>query len=334
MRPLFDNILGQDKVIKALRHEIQKERLQGTFLFSGPSSVGKKLTAITAIQAILAKSDGATHAKENALRKITANTHPDYLFLTPKENSFITIDEAQAVIKHLRYTPLEASHRFVVINNADMLNLHAANSLLKTLEEPPKHAVIFLLTARPSHLPDTIVSRCRQFLFQPLQPVDQAKILQLTAQQAKLFEFFGDYFTDEAHNTNTVSEKVAQIEEVQKTVLRNLDDMFLKTPNRINLDALWGFGAKAVEEKKASQSLMLLHSLLNDIYLLNSNISADQLLHSDSIDTLAQLREKLKMTQLEHFLYELSKIIQAVRFRNANAKIAVETALHGMEMLA
>lgn len=99
--------------------------------------------------------------------KIAAGAHPDFLMVVPEENQ-IRIEEVRAIDNALSFKAFEGRKKIVIVDDADAMNIAAANAFLKTLEEPPEDSVIILASSRPERIQDTIRSRCSRINFVPL----------------------------------------------------------------------------------------------------------------------------------------------------------------------
>lgn len=112
----------------------------------------------------------------NTCRRILSNSHPDIHIEQPERN-LIRIDAVRKIISFLKYPPIETSYRFVIIDDAHLMNRSAQNALLKTLEEPPANRIIILVTSQPSSLLQTVRSRLRRISFGPLSREHLRKLL-------------------------------------------------------------------------------------------------------------------------------------------------------------
>ncbi len=163
----FNGIMGQERVIAALQKAIDSAHISHAYLFIGPAGVGKFTTALALARAIIISSDaqGEAYWREQV--------HPDFKLITKADNkTLIGIEQITRDIEPwLALKPYRAQRRVVIIQDAHLLSLPAANALLKTLEEPPEYAVI-ILVADEHNLLDTIVSRCQLIKFSSLNERD------------------------------------------------------------------------------------------------------------------------------------------------------------------
>jgi len=175
----LDSVLGQQRAAGWFRSAVARDRLAHALLLTGPDGSGKTLLAIEFAKAILCQSAAAPHGDEcSECRAVTSRSHPDFLFLEAQEGRrFITIEQIRDMSQAFSRRPVRSSRRVAVVRDAERLNEEASNALLKTLEEPPSYAVIFLTTARPKSLLETIRSRCQEIRCSPLPAPVVAEIL-------------------------------------------------------------------------------------------------------------------------------------------------------------
>jgi DNA polymerase III subunit delta' len=136
------------------------------YLLHGPAGTGKRAAARDFAAALLAR--GAPDP-ESTRARVEHGAHPDLTWVAPSgAHEMLRRDVDEAVVSAAARTPFEAAHRVFVLERADTMNDEAANSLLKTLEEPPPYVVLLLLTDRPTQVLPTIGSRCQHVRFDPL----------------------------------------------------------------------------------------------------------------------------------------------------------------------
>jgi DNA polymerase-3 subunit delta' len=158
----FAEVVGQRGAVAALRAHVARTGGQGSTLIVGPEGVGRFLLARCAAAAIL--GDRA---------RVVAGTHPDLLVLTPD----MGIDGVRDAVALLGRRPLQGARQVLLVRDADRLSVEALNALLKTLEEPPGGAAIFLVAEEAAALPETVVSRSRIVRAVPLTEEETAEVL-------------------------------------------------------------------------------------------------------------------------------------------------------------
>lgn len=167
----FSAIQGQVQALQILRQSISHEHVSHGYLFAGPEGVGKKQTALALAQYLncsqpdMAAAESCGHCP--SCIKIQQLEHPDVLMVEPTGTS-IKIEQIRLINAKASLRSYEGKYKIILINDAHLMTTEAANSLLKTLEEPVSDTVFVLVTAQPQQLPVTIISRCQQISFKPL----------------------------------------------------------------------------------------------------------------------------------------------------------------------
>ncbi len=153
---------------QTLQQQIGQNRLPHAMLMHGPQGVGKWQFVNTLAAALLCeKSQGSMACGGcSACHLLAVNNHPDLQVVRVEDDKkSIAIDQIRDLIEYLSLTPHSASFKIAIVNEADLMTVNAANSLLKTLEEPPSSALIFLISHHPERLLPTILSRCQKISF-------------------------------------------------------------------------------------------------------------------------------------------------------------------------
>ena len=158
------------KWLRQYRDRLNRTRLRGrlphALLISGQEGIGKRVLATQLAHSLLCEqpgADGQPCGQCAACGWLQAGTHPDLLWLLPEEaGKAIKVDQVRALTSELCMTSHAGRYKVAIIQPADAMNRNAANSLLKTLEEPTDNTLVVLLTALPGRLPATIRSRCQQ----------------------------------------------------------------------------------------------------------------------------------------------------------------------------
>lgn len=165
----FSQITGQETAIISLKRLISTGKIPHAFLFTGIEGVGKTTTALAFCQAIncLAPVNGEGCGRCRNCRQLIHGNFPDLKFIEP-DGQNIKIEQIRELNRDICFRPVEGTYRVIVINKAELMTLEAANSFLKTLEEPPPGNVIILKVKEPLDLLPTIVSRCQKMPFRPL----------------------------------------------------------------------------------------------------------------------------------------------------------------------
>ena len=164
----LETIRGHDKQIEILKNAVRGNTLAHAYLFTGITGIGK-MTSARALAKILHCTNTPDDFCDHCIpcKQITSDTHPDTLVIKP-EGDTIKINQIRNMQEQIVYTVYEGTNKIVIVDKADRMTIQSANCLLKTLEEPPPHTILALLTAIPYRIPSTIRSRCQRLMFQPL----------------------------------------------------------------------------------------------------------------------------------------------------------------------
>lgn len=183
MDTAWENILGQREPKRRLRRLLETDRLPHALLFSGPEGVGKRRTAEALAATLLCSSPAAGHpcGTCESCRAFSRGIHPDFFFVVPeavgKGARSIRIEAMRALGSALARPPELAPRQVALIDDAQRMNEAAANSFLKTLEEPTGDVVFLLVTGMRAALLDTVVSRCLEIPFGPLALPELSEVL-------------------------------------------------------------------------------------------------------------------------------------------------------------
>lgn len=177
---VWKEIIGQDHIVNVLMGSIKLKRISHAYLFSGSRGTGK-----TSIARIFAKALGVT---ENDIYEIDAASNRG-------------IDDIREIRDGVSVLPFESSYKVYIIDEVHMLTKEAFNALLKTLEEPPTHALFILATTETEKIPETVVSRCQVFTFKkPNREILKTLVIKVAKEEgyvletdvADLIAFLGD----------------------------------------------------------------------------------------------------------------------------------------------
>ncbi|MCI8568680.1 MAG: DNA polymerase III subunit gamma/tau [Bacilli bacterium] len=165
-RPIdFNSVVGQDSIIKTLKNSIINHNFSHAYMFFGPRGTGK-----TTISKIFARNincsspiDGIACHKCDSCKASFSKNCVDIIEIDAASNN--GVDEIRDLKNKITLVPSELKYKVYIIDEVHMLSIGAFNALLKTLEEPPEHAIFILATTDPQKVPETIISRCQCFSF-------------------------------------------------------------------------------------------------------------------------------------------------------------------------
>ena len=160
----FEEVIGQEHVVRALVNSIESEKIHQAFIFSGTRGVGK--TTIARILAKCLNCESKTKPTSVPCNKcsntieITAGRSVDFLEIDAASNT--QVEKIRDLIETVEYKPAKGRYKIFLIDEVHMLSPASFNALLKTLEEPPPHIVFIFATTNPEKIPKTVQSRCLQ----------------------------------------------------------------------------------------------------------------------------------------------------------------------------
>lgn len=204
----FSEVLGQEQVTETLREAIKQGNVAHAYLFTGTRGTGK-----TSVARILAREIGTS---EKDLYEIDAASH----------NS---VDDIRALNDGALTLPFDSKYKVYILDEVHMLSTSAFNAFLKTLEEPPKHAIFILATTEVHKIPDTVISRCEQYNFKSPNRATLKKLAtatakkegyELDAQAAELIAILGD---DSFRDTHTTLQKLIRSSSDKKLTVAEVE---------------------------------------------------------------------------------------------------------------
>lgn len=324
----FHELIGQPAARAFLQRGLATGRLPASLLFTGPAGVGKRQFALALAQALNcpeAPDEGCGVCA--SCRRIAQEEHPDVARIAP-DGASIKIGQVRDAIRFVTAGPHEGRRCVAIFERADAFNMAAANAFLKTLEEPPAHAQIILMSACPDALPATIRSRCPVVRFTLLSSEEVVQCLERYAQRPPDDQQF-----------------LARLAQGRPGAVVGLDLEVYRQQRRALLELLklLGQGNAIPRLLKAAQyfgklerpdfefALDILASLVRDLVWLKVAPSASEsaplpLVHSDVLPTLKELAALFSPAHLHRMLKRFEDIRRALD-RNINRVLALESAL-------
>jgi DNA polymerase-3 subunit gamma/tau len=166
----FDEMVGQEHVLKALINALNEQRLHHAYLFTGTRGVGK--TTIARILAKCLNCEQGISARPcgecSSCREIAEGRFVDLIEVDAASRT--KVEDTRELLDNVQYAPTRGRFKVYLIDEVHMLSTHSFNALLKTLEEPPEHVKFLLATTDPQKLPVTVLSRCLQFSLKNMTP--------------------------------------------------------------------------------------------------------------------------------------------------------------------
>lgn len=190
----FDEIIGQEHIVRTLVNQIKTDKVGHAYLFCGARGTGKTTAAKVFARAIncLSPVNGSPCGKCEVCKKLENATNLDVLEMDAASNN--KVENVRDIREKIQYPPVAGKYKVYIIDEVHMLTTEAFNALLKTLEEPPRHAVFILATTEVHKLPATILSRCLRFDFKLIPTQTIASLI------CNIYDKIGKKYTAEAIN--------------------------------------------------------------------------------------------------------------------------------------
>ncbi len=277
----FEEVIGQDYIVKTLINAIKLKKIAHAYLFAGPRGTGKTSVAKLFAKAINCEEfNGEPCDGCNSCLAYKDNDHPDIIELDAASNN--SVDDIREIIEQVPYAPMIGKYKVYIIDEVHMLTQQAFNALLKTLEEPPSHVVFILATTDPQKIIPTVLSRCQRYNFSKISNVSMKK---------RMIEILNK--ENIKYEEEALDEVAILAEGGMRDALSILEQILSYNPEGVFLDDVSKiYGLSTSEEKvnlllSAHSDIKKAVTLLREMY--NSGIDCKRL----AIDLLEIIKESL-----------------------------------------
>ncbi len=274
----FQEIRGQNQIKEHLQNSIAQEKVSHAYIFVGEKLSGKRMLAEAFSATLLCKEEGrdACGCCHSCKQAMTFN-NPDIVYVT-HEKANITVDDVREQINAtIDIKPYDAKHKIYIIEEAEKMNIHAQNALLKTIEEPPSYAVIILLAANVDTLLPTIRSRCIEL---NMESVSEKLIMRELMENQKIPDYRAQVYAAFAQGNFGKALEIATSEEFNNMkkdlvgVLRRVEDMDVYEIQQLVEDM-------KEDKKQVGEYLDLMHIWFKDVLLYKAMGSDEAIVFKD-----------------------------------------------------
>ena len=179
----FQDIIGQEQIKEHLRNALSTDKVSHAYIINGEKSSGKEFIAKVFAMALQCEKGGVDPCQEcHACRQALSGNHPDIVRVVHEKPNTISVDDIRTQVNgDIVLKPYSGARKVYIINEAEKMTVQAQNALLKTLEEPPAHAIFILATTEKHKIIPTILSRCQIFDFNRITVADMVEHLAYVA---------------------------------------------------------------------------------------------------------------------------------------------------------
>jgi DNA polymerase-3 subunit delta' len=317
----FSHIYGHHKQIGMLQKALAQKRVGQAYIFSGPDAVGKKTLALEFAQVLNCKKVDEFHdacGQCSSCLKAQHGNHSDIISVQA-DGQFIRINTIRDIQEQMRFKPREGRLRVFIIAEADRMNEQAANSLLKTLEEPSAANLLILITDRPYSLPATILSRCRHLRFNPLPRDTVAGFLmdRLVMDKSQALLLAG-------LSGGSIGQALLQNGEAMVAYRADMRQILTAATKKDPFSLLSLASFLGQDKNEIKRGLDILNTFFRDALVLKETREAQMLINQDNTPFIASLVSRLSGEQILQNIARVENARETMEL-NVNKSLTLET---------
>ena len=298
----FEKIKGQNFAKKYLTNSIKSNMVSHAYMFEGPNGIGKN-TMARELAAILLEMENLFNS-------------PDYIEIKPDGNS-IKIAQIRKLQSDILVKPYK-SYKIYVIDEAQKMTVEAQNALLKTLEEPPKYAIIILITDNKESLLDTIKSRCEIIKFTPIPMQEVASYLTMNGIDSKRASLLANF------SRGSMKKAIELSESEEFHIMREEVQKYVETFLNGNLIEIMDIQSSIEKYKdQITNVLDLLINYFRDIMMVKENVDNSMIINLDRLIFVKNMSNKTTYSQLSKIIDIIEETKNKLR-SNCNFNISIQ----------
>ena len=259
----WDEVIAQDHVTKTLRNAIKADKVGHAYLFSGPRGTGKTTTARLLAKAVNCLSPDMANRPCDECKNCLAVNESRFMDLIEIDAASNTsVEDVRDLRDKINFSPSEGKYKVYIIDEVHMLSTAAFNALLKTLEEPPAHAIFILATTEAHKIPATVLSRCQRHEFRRIPVMDIVETLKHLCAQEKIEADEDALILIARQSTGAMRDGISLLDQLASTGQRitlELAQLVLGTAtNQLVIDLI-----NAIQAHDTAQGLEIIHRALD-----------------------------------------------------------------------
>ena len=323
---VFDEVQGQEHIVRTLLNIINSQKISHAYLFCGPHGTGK-----TSVAKIFANTINCSHSNDiykpcqDCINNIDRNL--DIIEIDAASNN--GIDDVRDLREKIKHLPTQSKYKIYIIDEVHMLSKGAFNALLKTLEEPPKHVIFILATTDPQKIPLTILSRVQRFNFKRIDKKTIIKHLMNVFKEEKIeyednvLDLIASLGAGSLRDTLSIADQVSIFAGSEKIKLSDVEKLFgitnidniiniINLATSHNIKDLIQLTTKLVENGMDIERFTIqMINVLKD-YLILIKTNAIDLLEYTTLDDLKKIN--ISQDKIYDYISELINILKEVKF--------------------
>ncbi len=317
----FKNVVGHKDVIKYISSTVSENRVSHAYIINGERGSGKKMLASLFAMTLLCEKHGPDPCNDchSCIQAVSGN-HPDIIRVTHEKPNTISVDDIREQVNNtIDIKPYQGPYKIYIIPEADKMTTQAQNALLKTMEEPPHYAVIFLLTENADLLLPTINSRC---VMLKLRNIKDTLIKKYLMEKMEVPDYKADVCTAFARGNVgraimlAKSEHFNEIREEAVQLLKYIQDMELS-------EIIHAVNHITVYKLEIDDYLDIIMIWFRDILLYKATKEIDKVVFKDQIQYIKERAKRSSYEGLELIIESLDKAKLRLK-ANVNFELVME----------
>ena len=320
----FKDVVGHKDIINYIRSAVTENKVSHAYILNGERGSGKKMLASLFATTLLCEKQGPDPCNEcHSCRQAESGNHPDIIRVTHEKPNTISVDDIRRQVNEdIQIKPYQGPYKIYIIAEADLMTVQAQNALLKTIEEPPAYAVIFLLTENAEALLPTITSRC---VMLKLRNIRDTLIRKYLMETMHVPDYKADMCTAFAQGNMgraimlASSDHFNEIREEAVQLLKYINEMDISEVTK----AIKKIGTYKLEINDYLDIIMIWY---RDVLLYKATKDMDKVVFKDQISYIQERAKKSSYEGIELILESLEKAKTRLK-ANVNFDLVMELLL-------